>query len=105
MVRNISDGATFTPTDPMHIGMSNDNLQFDLLSKQGLTIGTIWSVSPGLNYPYPTKTILVLTDITGNKMMCELQDINNGDLVAFNTGTKASLQTAAKTVGHWITSI
>lgn len=105
MPRNISDGATLSPTAPMFIGMSNDGLQFDLVSKNNLRVGGLFSASPGLDYPYPTKTILVITDSQGQKMMCELQDIKAGDLVAFNTGTKLALDTAVKTVAHWVVSI
>lgn len=105
MTRFISDGASLSPTSPMHIAVSNDGVQWDLISKQGLSVGSIFQAVPEQVYPYPTKTFLILTKNDGEKMFFELQDLKGGDLVAYNDGTHASLNAAVKVVGHWVVSI
>ncbi len=104
MAISIMDGATLTPASANHIGISKDGVTYDHIPKPGTTIGQIFSASPGLNYPYPTKTILVIEQ-HGNAMMYELQDIKTGDLLAYNTGTAANLRDAANLVAHWVMNV
>lgn len=105
MANFISDGTGLTPSAPEHIGFSTDGLSWDLIPKSRVTVGGIFSTTPGVPYPFATKTILVITSDDLNKRMCELQNIKGGDLVAYNHGTKADLDTAVKTVASWVLNI
>lgn len=114
MAKFIKDGNTLIPAAINYIGISNDGQQFDLFPKANIKIGTIYQLipnwngtgqggTPGVNYPYPTKTIITVTTIDAHIMYLELQDLLTGGcpLATYNDGTKLSLETAAITMASW----
>ncbi len=94
----VADGLGLTPSAPAFIGISRDGVVWDLIPKANMSIGQVFSASPG-QYPYKTMTKLILIPHHGNRIEIELQVEQN---LGENTGLQTDLNDAVITVGSWL---
>lgn len=113
MANFISDAGTL-PIPSQGIALSQDGITYDIIpTGTSTSITGIFSVvggwngtgqggTPGVNYPYPTKTIVTIQNGT-KSYKCELQDLKGGTLHAlgYNTGTNQNLADAIQTMNTW----
>lgn len=113
MANFISDGATL-PNPSQGIAVSTDGIVYDIIPTGPDTMitgtfavigdwnGTGQGGTPGVNYPYPTKTIVTVKH-EGAMYKFELQDLKGGTLFALNlnTGTNQNLADAIQEMNTW----
>jgi hypothetical protein len=113
MANFIEDGASL-PIASQGIALSQDGIMWDIIPTGAETSitgtfaviggwnGTGQGGTPGVNYPYPTKTIVTIHH--GSRMYkCELQDLKGGSLFAagYGGGTNQNLADAIQTMNTW----
>lgn len=94
----IKNSSTVNAAIEHKIAISSDNVTWDFLTKDNLTVGGIYSATPGLGYPFNTKTIVVLKypEIT---YTFEAQEVLNQ--TTWDDGTVASLKIAKEDIMSW----
>jgi len=97
-VSYIDSSVNIDPAITGKIAFSSDGTNWDFVSKENLTVGGIHSGSPGMNYPYPTKTLIVLKWID-KTITFEAQAVKNQP--TWTAGTKASLQIAKQDISNF----
>lgn len=81
------------------IAVSSDSVNWDFIDADRVTIGQIFSGSPGLNYLYPTKTQVMLKQNDGPTYTFDIQGVKNQ--ASWQGGTQAKLKKAVEDISSW----
>jgi len=82
------------------IAISSDGVTWEYLTTDDMSIGKIFSGAPGLNYPFLTKTIVVLRYTDGPSYAFDIQTVKNQP--TWQGGTQAELKIAVDDIAAWL---
>lgn len=98
----IQKSATVNALITGKVAISSDGVTWEYLPKEGLSVSPIFSGIGGLNYPYATKTIVVLRyrNGSGESYSFDIQGVKNQ--ATWQGGTQAKLKIALDDIAAWL---